>query len=224
MLLQQKIVLFIPTSFLYRSGYLKKILISPKRKKLKKKKYFLLKKTKIMYLKIFLLKHYLERIFFFFFFLKLKIYFLDINNVLKKSFLFQKNLANLVNSRSFNYYLQKDFIFKKLLFMANAAYYFNDPHLLIRQLSERLTKIRKHKYAISQYFKALYAALPINPTILGVSVLICGKINGKRRTKSRKLFLGKPKAVQTIGNHVSYAYTNVPSYTGAFGLHVWYVY
>jgi hypothetical protein len=177
-----------------------------------------------MYLKIFLLKHYLERIFFLFFCIKLKIYFLDINNVFKRSFLFQKNLAILLKSRVFNFYLQKDFIFKKLIFMANAAYYFNDPCLLIRQLSERLTKIRKHKYAITQYFKALYAALPINPAILGISILICGKINGKRRTKSRKLSLGKPKAVQTIGNNVSYAYTNVPSYTGAFGLHVWYIY
>jgi hypothetical protein len=218
--LNQQLILYFPIVLLYRNGYLPKKLIFVKKKK--RKKFF--KKSKIIYLKLFLLKNFLERYFLYFEKVNLSLYFIDTNAIMQNSLLHQKNLLSLNTTKLFGRKLKKDFIFKKLIFIANAAYYLNDPILMLRQLSERLTKLRKHKFALKQYFKTLYATRPINPAILGVHILLCGKFNGKRRTKSTKFRLGKPKAVQTLSNAVSYAYTSVPTYTGIFGMHIWYIF
>lgn len=217
---QNKIVICLPTSILLRSGYILKKRFFWKTKKVKKIK---VSKMKIIFLKLFFFKYVLEKLFSLLHSIKLQIFFLDSTYGLIQSYLHYTQIRTILKSNVFGKHVRHDFIFKKLLFMTNSAYYFNDTTLLLNQLAERLTKIYKHKYAINQFKKALYAPMPINSNILGIHILICGKINAKRRTKTQKFFFGVTKKVQTIANSISYNMISVPSYTGIFGLHVWFV-
>jgi hypothetical protein len=215
---QQQFFCFIPLNLFFRQGFRQKFRCFKKKMKTK----LFIKNSKIIFLKFFLLKNYFERFFFNRF--NIKFYFFDSNNAMKQFFLYQKNISAIYRTKLFGRKNTRDFIFKKLLLVSNAAYFFNDASILVRQLSERLTKIRKHKFALRQYFKALYATLPINPAILGINITLYGKLNGKRRTKKATVLFGKVKVVQTLSNNVTYSSINVPSYTGIFGLHLCFVY
>lgn len=213
--------IYVPISLMHKTGFfsLKRCLLLKK-----KKKSIFIKKAKISYLKLLILKLFMEQFFFSFLNLTVNLFFIDSFFSNKLSKYFNKNIKYILKKFCKRRYIKKDLVFKKLLYTTNAAYLFNDPKMLAVQLAERLTKIKKHKIATKQFQKALYAAMPINAAISGIRILICGKIGAKTRTKTMIIRYGLPIKVQSLANNINYSYIESHSYTGVFGIHVWFLF
>ncbi len=186
--------------------------------------YIFIKKAKISYLKFLIFKLFIEKFFLSNLNIVINIIFIDSYFTQKVSKYFNKNIKNMIKKFCKKRYIKKDLVLKKLLYTTNAAFFFNDPKMLAVQLAERLTKIKLHKIATKQFKKALYAALPINASLAGIRVLICGKLNAKRRTKTMTIRYGLPIRVQSVSSNLNYAYIESQSYTGVFGIHVWFLF
>ena len=83
--------------------------------------------------------------------------------------------------------------------------------------------MKNHFFAVRQLELSIAAALIFNLAIVGVQILLCGKINGNSRTQTVNFRLGQAVAAQTLSNTILYAAVESYTYTGVFGVHVWFV-
>jgi ribosomal protein S3 len=123
-----------------------------------------------------------------------------------------------------NYFFKRfDFFYNKIKLLSLIAFTLNDVRLLLQQFSERLTKIYKHKYALKQFLEFCQKINIININNYGIKVLIYGKINAKTRSKKAVIFYSKKPTTHTICNSLEYNYITAYTYTGTFGIHIWFV-
>jgi hypothetical protein len=214
-------IIYLPIAIMQKSGFsaIKRTFYLKKTNSL-----VFIKKAKISFLKLFFLKLFIESFLFSYLQIIINLNFIDNYFLNKLSKYFNKNVKYMIKKFCKKRYIKKDLVFKKLLYTTNAAYFFNDPKMLAIQLAERLTKIKLHKIATKQFHKALYAAMPINAALSGIRILICGKIGAKTRTKTMTIKYGLPIKVQSLANNINYAYVESQSYTGVFGIHVWFLF
>lgn len=214
-------VLYVPIAIMQKSGLssIKNFFYTKRNTKS-----VFIKKAKISYLKFLIFKLFIEQFFFSYLNIIINVVFIDNYFTQKVSKYFNKNVKAMIKKFCRKRSKKKDLVLKKLLYTTNAAYFFNDPRMLAMQLAERITKIKLHKIATKQIKRSLYAAMPINASLSGIRVLICGKINAKPRTKTMTIRYGLPIKVQSVSNNLNYAYVESQSYTGVFGIHVWFLF
>ena len=74
-----------------------------------------------------------------------------------------------------------------------------------------------------KYFKIIKLVFNVSSDISGVQVLICGKFNGGNQTQIKYFKYGMGVKTNTFSSLVKYAFASAITYTGSFGVHVWFI-
>jgi ribosomal protein S3 len=62
------------------------------------------------------------------------------------------------------------------------------------------------------------------PNLLGVKLYIAGKFNGNLRARNTQLIFRRNIPLQRLVKKITYAQKNVTTFTGIFGIHLWFYY
>jgi hypothetical protein len=183
----------------------------------KKKKIFL-KKSKLQFLRIFLMKIILER-------LLQKIYKFPIICNFRHLMIMPKKLVRLRSTQGTIieqfFFFAKDQLFRKSVGVFTFGFYYGQSNIIAQQFAIRLTRTRTHWRTLKQLQQLLHNLRLILPETSGFQIDIYGKIGAKTRTKFFRITSGKLPKVQTLAMRVNYTFQECRSFTGIFGIHVW---
>jgi len=148
---------------------------------------------------------------------KLSVYFNNISN----------HLYNQRKLRSQHIYLllknQKSLKFNLVDFInvVNICLFFKTPYILVKYFSNLLSLVKKHRVLIFLFRKLVKECLHIYRNLSGLKLKVSGKINGASRTRQIVLLEGKvPLSSKSSG--IYYAFTNAMTFTGVFGVKLWF--
>ncbi len=148
---------------------------------------------------------------------KIKFFFNDIFNSLslQQKVRSQHIYALFNNQRSFKFNLV-DFIN-----IVNICLSFKTPYILIKYFSHIFSAVKKHRVLIFLFKRLIKEFLPVYRNLVGLKLKISGKINGASRTRDINFLEGKV-ALSSKTADVYYAFTNAVTFTGTFGIKLWF--
>lgn len=167
------------------------------------------------------------------------------NSMLKGLSLVTENQSNIrvtlkcLNNKFFMTETQKHLFKEKLVMMQkfkNSDFFFdsvgtlysaisnkNSADLISRLVSEKLKKIKRHKFFIAFLKRAL--TLMIHSTvsnISGIKIIIKGRLNGAPRARHKILNIGSVPT-QTLATNIDYSESKCHNSNGTYGIKVWIV-
>jgi hypothetical protein len=183
-------------------------------------RFFVLRQQQLRILQILYIQKYLEG--FFSKQLQNSIFFKFIN------LFFLQNRVNryrklLIKPRRLN--KKKKFFFEGIKAFLN-AYYLNEPLLLSKHIAYRLQQTgrrQKHSKTINEIFYLLKLMKTIGFDLSGFQLLLCGKINANTQTQVKYYKWGPDLRTNTFSYPLQYYQTYAVTYTGVFGIHIWFV-
>lgn len=142
------------------------------------------------------------------------------------------NLLNVSNTwasrfKYFNWMFKKKLFIREALHMLFLTLYFKDLHFYIRWFKQTLLKIDFWKYKkfftfSINLFRYMFRYNFLNMNVMGVKIKFKGKVNvaGNSRKRIYSKYTGHLNK-SAISTKVLYKYTQIPTFTGAIGTHLW---
>jgi hypothetical protein len=148
---------------------------------------------------------------------KIKFFFNNIFNYLslQQKIRSQHIYSLLKNQRNFKFNLV-DFIN-----IINICLSFKTPYILIKYFASVFSTVKKHRTLVFLFRRLIKEFLPLYRNLLGLKLKISGKINGASRTR-HIIFLEGKVALSSKTADIYYAFTNVITFTGIFGIKLWF--
>jgi hypothetical protein len=107
-----------------------------------------------------------------------------------------------------------------------SGFYFNDPLIIAKHIAFRLQQTgrrQKHTTTINEIYYLLKLMKTSGFDLSGFQCLLCGKINAKTQTKVKYLQWGPDLQTNTFSNTLQYTKMYAVTYTGVFGIHIWFI-
>lgn len=107
-----------------------------------------------------------------------------------------------------------------------SSLYFNDPSIFAKYIAYRLQQTgrrQKHSKTISDIFYLVRLMRTVGIDIAGFQILLCGKVNANTQTQVKYLKWGPDLRTNTFSKPLHYFKTKAVTYTGVFGIHVWFI-
>jgi hypothetical protein len=103
------------------------------------------------------------------------------------------------------------------------AFFIGNPWLVAQLIAFRFEKTQKHYQVLQKIFLWLRHLKVLSYNIIGIQVLICGKLGANTQTQFKYLTLGRSIYTQTLAARLRYGYAEAETFTGTFGVHVWFL-
>lgn len=103
------------------------------------------------------------------------------------------------------------------------AFFIGNPWLVAQLIAFRFEKTQKHYPVLHEMFRWLRHLKVLSYNIIGIQVLICGKLGANTQTQFKYLTLGRSIYTQTLAARLRYGYAEAETFTGTFGIHIWFL-
>jgi hypothetical protein len=109
----------------------------------------------------------------------------------------------------------------RFLTLFKYAFLIDNLEIILSLIIEWFRIMKKQRKTFIQLLLILNTYYSLSPSIVGLQILLCGKLGGNRRTVCKSYQIGKKIHQQTLLTPVSYFYDIAETYTGSFGIHIW---
>jgi hypothetical protein len=198
--------------------------LKKRKKKYNKKKikplFFFLHSSKIQHFSLFFYKKTLETLLTSLFKIPVFLYFKNLHHYLFFDRFYQTIYSQY--KRNYNFILKKQ-PYNLLLFNVLYLALLNRKcSLIANYIGLLLEKAKKHNKILNNTFNLICNYLKVTNNYSGIKLIIRGKFNGNTRARMRKLIWGHALPTQELYQIVDYGYFPVITYTGIFGIHIWF--
>jgi hypothetical protein len=133
-----------------------------------------------------------------------------------------RNLINAIKYRKSKQILNSELSY--LLLNLSLVYYHISASLISQMIHYMFIRFRNHLFVIRQIKSWLEKLFILSTDCKGLQILINGKlgqIGRNQRTNSRIIRVGTNISIQRVIQRLDYSFTEVDTYTGSYGIHVW---
>lgn len=120
------------------------------------------------------------------------------------------------------YYRRNKKTFYKFVDVVNVATSLPSSYLFAQAIVSRMEVVKKHFGFFNLFKNTLNNMILVKPLLLGVKVEIAGKVNGKLRARKQVFQFGLQIPSQRFSAKIDYSFLEAHTYTGIFGIKVWF--
>ena len=103
------------------------------------------------------------------------------------------------------------------------AFLMGNPWLVATVIANLLGKTKKHYVELRKLFKWLKHLSILSHDLIGLRLLVCGKLGARTQTRFKYLSFGRPIYTQMLAARLRYGYAEAETFTGTFGIHIWFL-